>query len=112
MSHSADVWVAAAAEGLATAIEELRATEEELRVARDQAEQDRERYQDLFQFAPDGYLVTDPHGKIIEANEAASTMLNLRHDYLMLKPMVVYVVREDQPAFYDAIVSLRREQQD
>ena len=30
------------------------------------------RYQDLFEFAPDGYLVTDLHGIILEANHAVA----------------------------------------
>ena len=33
-----------------------------------------DRYQDLFEFAPDGYFVTDANGDISEANRAAMLM--------------------------------------
>src|SRR5438874_6591297 len=62
-------------EELSTAFEELSAAESELRsqadaLAETRAEVDaeRQRYRDLFEFAPDGYLVTDLAGVIREAN--------------------------------------------
>jgi two-component system cell cycle sensor histidine kinase/response regulator CckA len=69
-------------EELQTAIEELEVTQEELRTqndelaaTRDEAELQRRKYQDLFNSAPDGYVVTDVKTVIQEANEAAATML-------------------------------------
>ena len=67
-----------ALEELQTANEELRVAEEELRVqteelerSRDRLEHERRRYRDLFDFAPDPYVITSPEGLIIEANQAA-----------------------------------------
>ena len=70
--------LAQAGEELNVALKTLQAAEEELRrqnraleLAGQKAEAERRRYQDLFQFAPDGYLVTDLDGTIHEANRAA-----------------------------------------
>src|SRR5437868_14628682 len=62
-------------EELHTALEELRVAEEELReqnehlyAAHESVALERQRYQELFNFAPDGYLVTATSGVIQEAN--------------------------------------------
>lgn len=64
-----------ALEALETALAELDQQTEELALSRQAVEAEGRRYQDLFQFAPDGYLVTDVYGKILEANEAAADLL-------------------------------------
>ena len=43
-----------------------------LEASRQTVEVQRQRYQDLFEFAPDAYLVTDIEGTIWEANRAAA----------------------------------------
>jgi len=43
-------------------------------------EAERQRYQDLFEFAPDGYLVTDAQG-MIQANRAAAKLLNAKQEF-------------------------------
>ena len=50
-------------------------------------EEERQRYQELFEFAPDGYLVTDALGVIREANRAASELLGIRAEFLRGKPL-------------------------
>jgi len=60
--------------------------------AREALETERQRYRDLFEFAPDGYLVTDADGTIQEANQAAALLLGVRQDFLGGKPLVVFVV--------------------
>lgn len=50
----------------ATAAELLRQNEE-MAASRHTLEEERCRYQELFDFAPDGYLVTDMEGIILEA---------------------------------------------
>lgn len=69
-------------EALRVALEELHAAEEELRqqneelvAARQMAETERQRYQELFEFAPDGYVVTDVYGTVRQANRAAGRLL-------------------------------------
>ncbi len=51
-------------EELDVALEEMRLQNEELLVARQEVESKRKHYQELFEFAPDGYLVTDKRGMI------------------------------------------------
>jgi len=80
---SADLGEQALSE-LWNALEELRVTGEELtreqqKAARahHSAERERRRYEDLFQSAPAGYVVTDLEGRILEANHAAVSLLNV-----------------------------------
>ena len=61
---------------LRIAEQELRRKHNELVSMREVAENQRQRYQDLFQLAPEAYIVTDLAGKIVEANRAAATLLN------------------------------------
>lgn len=83
-----------ALEEISVAEEELRIQNEELERLRHLAEQERRRYQDLFDFAPDGYLVTDICGLIQEANQAIANLLGRQRTRLIGKPFAVYI---DQP---------------
>jgi two-component system sensor kinase len=49
------------------------------------------RWRALFDFAPDGYLVTDANGTIREANLMACTLLGVQRAHLRHKPLVVFV---------------------
>ncbi len=90
-------------EQLATTSEELRQQQDELAATCAQLEAERTRYRDLFEFAPDGYLVTDARGKIREANHAATRLLNLGARMLHGQPLLAMVVREDQSRFLDLL---------
>lgn len=63
-----------ALEQLATVIEELQASNEELRVTAIDLEFERARYRDLFHAGPDGHMLTDVEGTIVEANDAAELL--------------------------------------
>jgi PAS domain S-box-containing protein len=87
--------------------EELHCTVEELRViTEDQLEQQRllqyeqERYQNLFDFAPDGYLVTDLSGRILRANQAILELLVINHEFILRKPLAVFVDHSHKEIFY------------
>lgn len=88
-----------ALEELYVAEEELRQQNEQLMAARQAAEVQRQRYQELFEFAPDGYLVTDSYGMIQEANRAASLLLNVTQQYLVGKPLASFVPEEHLRSF-------------
>ncbi|MCA1994082.1 MAG: PAS domain S-box protein [Coleofasciculus sp. S288] len=88
-----------ALEELYVAEQELRQQNEELIAARQAAEAERKRYQELFEFAPDGYLVTDIHGTIQEVNRAAAELLNVAQKHLMGKPLTAFVPEEERKAF-------------
>ncbi len=70
--------------------EELRAQTDELAASRDAIDMERERYGELFEFAPDAYLVTDGLGTIAEANGAAARMLGISSRFLEGKLLVSF----------------------
>jgi PAS domain S-box-containing protein len=80
-----------ALEELHVAEEEIQRQNEELIEAREAAELERQRYVELFESAPDGYLVTDLQGTIQTANQVAAVLLNIERSYLMGKPLVTFV---------------------
>jgi len=94
-----------ALEELQTAEEELRQQNEELELTRRAVEAERRRYQELFDFAPDGYLVTDAKGNIQEANRAAAALLHVPQDSLVGKPLAVFVAKAKR-AFYTRLSQL------
>src|SRR5688500_16729376 len=64
-------------EELNVASEELRVQNQALRDAYYEVETQRARYEELFTLVPDAYIVTDDHGVIQEANQAAEFMLTM-----------------------------------
>jgi PAS domain S-box-containing protein len=95
-------------EELGVAQEELLQQNDELIVAREMAESERQRYQDLFEFAPDGYLVTDVRGNIQEANRAAATLLCVRPDRMVGKPLALFIAQTDHRIFYAQLTELEQ----
>ncbi|WP_392482431.1 PAS domain-containing protein [Nostoc sp. C110] len=73
------------------AAQELYQQNEELLETRNRLEAERQHYQDLFEFAPDGYLVTNTEGMIQEANHTAARLLNVSKHFLVGKPMMNFV---------------------
>src|SRR4051812_12862896 len=72
----------ASLEELRVADEELRQQNEQLAAAHLQVEMEQRRYQELFELAPDAYLVTDLAGIVTEANLSASRMLGIPPRFL------------------------------
>src|SRR5436190_1427570 len=92
-----------AAEDLRATIEELYVAEEELRLeheellrARAETDDQRRRYEELFQLAPDAYVVTNPLGIVREANRAAADMLGVEPRFLVGKPLATFVAGDDR----------------
>lgn len=100
-----------ASEELQVAVEELKQKNEELNSARASLEAERQRYEDLFEFAPDGYIVTDPEGKIIEANRAAAQMLNVLQTALAGKLLTVFIPPEERKDFRSQLNRLYHDNQ-
>jgi PAS domain S-box-containing protein len=90
----------AALEELQVADEELCQQNEELLATLQVVEAERQRFQEFFEFAPDGYLVTDARGTIREANRAAGALLAVRPDRLAGKQLIVFVTEEDREIFH------------
>ena len=87
----------AAIEELYVAEEELRLQHEELLGARAELEDQRRRYEELFQLAPDAYLVTSPLGVVREVNRAAAALLGVEPRYLLGKPLMTFIDGDDRP---------------
>ncbi len=92
-------------ENLAQVYAELQVTEDEMRqqneelwLARHDLEAERRRYAELFEFAPDGYIVTDEVGVIEEANKAAVELVGVSAGYMVGKPLGLYVASDDRGA--------------
>ena len=105
--------LAQALEELQSSVEELRVADEEMRVqneglihSRLRLEAERQRYQDLFEFAPDGYLVTDTDGVILEANRAVSKMLNISPRFLKKRSLGTLVAPADWNPFQTRLHAL------
>lgn len=92
-------------EELQIAEEELRQQNEQLIFSREITEAERLRYQNLFEFAPNGYFVTDHLGVIQEANQAASSLLSVPQKALIGKPLVVYIAEKYR---FDFVSRLRK----
>jgi two-component system sensor kinase FixL len=107
----------AEAQGLEQALEELEHVEatsawtgpvpeqqQRLAPSHHELERQRRRYEELFELAPDGYLVTDLGGYIHEANWAAHQLMGVRPGWLVDKPISNCIVLGDRPALRDQIL--------
>jgi PAS domain S-box-containing protein len=100
-------------EDLRVALEELRVAEEELRQQNEELaathielDLERQRFEELFEFAPNPYFVTDPVGIIIRANLSASTLLRVPPRFLPGKALATYVANEDRPRFRTLVTAI------
>ena len=83
-------------EELRVAEEDLRGQNEELAAAHLQIQEERRRYQQLFHYAPDAYLLTDLAGIVREANWSAARLLNVQPRFMPGKAIVSLVAPEDR----------------
>jgi PAS domain S-box-containing protein len=93
-------------EELRVAEEELRQQNEELALSREAEEQLRQLFQGLFEFAPDGYIVTDTSGAILRVNCSAVTMLDMQERYLVGKPLILFIGEGRRKAFHSLLSQL------
>jgi PAS domain S-box-containing protein len=98
--------VSEAAADLKNALDELSSLQDDLidqnaalASARELAEEEKDRYQNLFHLAPDAYLVTDRRSVILEANYTAAVLLDMDDGSLIGKLLAYYVVKEDLKNF-------------
>ena len=64
-------------------------------------------YRDLFDLAPDAYLVTDAQTIIADSNQAAGVMLMVDRGSLKGKPLTDFVAEADRPAFQASLIQVR-----
>jgi len=78
---------------------ELEMQNAELRQTRDEMEAGLERYSDLYDFAPVGYLTLDREGTILEANLTSASLLGIERSRLIKQRFGSCVSAADLPAF-------------
>jgi PAS domain S-box-containing protein len=94
-------------EELTATVDELRAMNEELTQSQQAAIESRQRYQELFEWVPEAYLVTDPQGIILEANRAATYLFHLDRVQLLGLPLAVCVAWEERRTFRTQLARLQ-----
>jgi len=106
---------AEALRALSATVEELHAAEGQLREqnvslieAQAALEHERRRYRDLFDFAAEGLLATDPDGTILEANRAAAALLRTDQRHLAGKPLSAFVAAPNRAGFHGLLQRLQR----
>lgn len=98
---------------LAIVLEELAITLEEIQVQyetlvgnQERLEQERLYYQNLFELVSESYLITNDQGIIQEANQGAINLLNLRREFLLGKPLILFIAEGDRRKFSTEMISL------
>ena len=111
----ASTLLAEALEELSQALEELHIISEELyhqheqlQIANQTVVADRLQYLDLFELAPDGYLVTDVKGVIQQVNCMVASLLNRPRDALIGKPLAALLASTDLQRFYTLLTRLQQ----
>jgi PAS domain S-box-containing protein len=79
---------------------ELEIQDEELRRSREELEESRSVYADLYDFAPVGYLTFDQTGIVIRANLTACGLLGVERSLLLKRPLNLFLDPESQDPFY------------
>ena len=64
-------------------------------------------YQDLFDLAPDAYLVTDAQATIVASNQAAAATLKVDQSSLPGMSLSHFVTEADRPAFHASLILVR-----
>lgn len=95
-------------EELNVAIEELHTQNTSLITTRHALEVEHQKYLNLFNLAPESYIITDTKGVILEVNKATELLLKIRQNRLVNKPLVLYIASCDRANFHNQFRSCRR----
>lgn len=98
-----------AIEELGVTLEELHEQNDELASARTQLEAEHRYYEELFDLAPDAYLLTDEQGIVHGANRAAVRLLATPRDRVVGHPLASFVPVDERPPFRDGLRRAVRE---
>jgi len=79
---------------------ELEMQNDELRQAQRALEESRDRYVDLYDYAPIGYVTLDRHALVLEANLSCAGLLETERRSLIHKPFSRFVHKDSQDTFY------------
>ena len=87
---------------------ELEDARPELRIRSDNPMLEQSRYRELFEEAPEGYVLTDRWGSITHANHAAAQLMNVATELLPGKPLAFCIYADDRSAFRRAVDQAKR----
>ena len=79
---------------------ELEMQNEELRRTQTELDTQRERYFDLYDLAPVGYVTVSEKGLILEANLTTATLLGVTRSALVKQLLTNFIIRDDQDIYY------------
>jgi len=79
---------------------ELEMQSDEFRRTQIELEEARNRYSELYDFVPFGYLTLDTQGEIMEANLRACTLLGLGRKDVMRCPLRRFIAPDDADSFH------------
>ena len=99
--------LSASIEELQLASEVLRKQNEELLLGRQQIRQERQYYRELFDLAPDCYIITSKNGTIEEINQKSSQLLQVPASYLYRKALAVFIDLADRQQYYTKLNQLK-----
>ncbi len=101
-------------EDLRVLVEDLRAQQEETELQnlhlveiQRELESSRDRYLELYDFAPAAYVTLDGTGKILEINLTGAALLGVQRGTLLGSPLLVRVVEADRPLFLEHLKRCR-----
>lgn len=98
-------------EVLQLAMKELARQNERLALVQDKVETEHQRYQNLFELIPDGYIVTDTDFVIQEANRAAANLFNIQQQFLIGKRLTTLVVNEEHASLQAKLSQIHQRHQ-
>ncbi|HYE37525.1 PAS domain S-box protein [Methylocaldum sp.] len=90
---------------------ELESQNRELRLTQEALKQSRDRYAELYEAAPIGYLNLDSQGVIRDINRAGATLLGRERVHLVGSPLLPWVAPEDQSKFLAHLQDCRQQGQ-
>jgi PAS domain S-box-containing protein len=88
--------------------EEITVQNEQLLKAQAELEHARDRYADLYDFAPIGYMSMDQHGKIAEINLAGAALLGRPRQNLISQPLASMLSATDREVFREFLARSMR----
>src|SRR3989338_7882783 len=89
---------------------ELEMQNEALRQAQDEIEKSRNRYFDLYDFAPVGFATLDEVGLILEINLTGASLLSIERENLINRRFQLFVSPESLSFFNDFLMNLTKTQ--
>ena len=91
---------------IATLINQEATFEDGIRRAQETIAESRDRYADLYDLAPVGYVTLDPQGCIVDLNLTGARLLGAPRNLLLQQPFILFVAPECRQTFYDYLRQL------